>query len=123
MAVVCWAEMSPSAISMVRGAAEKESIYYWRGRRRVTSAALAIAREDVVRQREQGVALRARRKRIQRLLGDFGEFRCAAIRVLDRSVRFKAHRSIEYAYRRASEFAEIAKQPLYSFPPSAERDA
>ncbi len=33
------------------------------------------------------------------------------------------HRSIDYAYRRAAEFAEIAKQPLYSFPPSAERDA
>src|SRR3984893_15498898 len=32
-------------------------------------------------------------------------------------------RSIEYAYRRASELAERAKKPLYSFPPSAERDA
>jgi len=35
----------------------------------------------------------------------------------------KHHRSIDYAYRRASEFAEIAKRPLYAFPPSAERDA
>ena len=35
----------------------------------------------------------------------------------------KQHRSIEYAYRRASELAEIAKKPLYAFPPSAERDA
>ena len=35
----------------------------------------------------------------------------------------KHHRSIDYAYRRASEFAEIAKTPLYAFPPSAERDA
>ena len=35
----------------------------------------------------------------------------------------KEHRSIDYAYRRASEFAEVAKQPLYAFPPSAERDA
>ena len=35
----------------------------------------------------------------------------------------KEHRSIEYAYRRASELAERAKKPLYSFPPSAERDA
>ena len=35
----------------------------------------------------------------------------------------KQHRSIDYAYRRASEFAEIAKKPLYAFPPSAERDA
>jgi octaprenyl-diphosphate synthase len=33
------------------------------------------------------------------------------------------HRSIDYAYRRATEFAERAKQPLYVFPPSAERDA
>jgi octaprenyl-diphosphate synthase len=35
----------------------------------------------------------------------------------------REHRSIEYAYRRASELAERAKKPLYSFPPSAERDA
>ena len=33
------------------------------------------------------------------------------------------HRSIDYAYRRASEFADRAKKPLYVFPPSAERDA
>jgi octaprenyl-diphosphate synthase len=35
----------------------------------------------------------------------------------------KEHRSIEYAYRRASEFADRAKKPLYAFPPSSERDA
>ena len=35
----------------------------------------------------------------------------------------KQHRSIDYAYHRASELAEIAKTPLYAFPPSAERDA
>jgi octaprenyl-diphosphate synthase len=35
----------------------------------------------------------------------------------------KEHRSMDYAYRRASEFAERAKKPLYVFPPSAERDA
>ncbi len=35
----------------------------------------------------------------------------------------KTHRSLEYAYRRASEFAERAKKSLYGFPPSAERDA
>jgi octaprenyl-diphosphate synthase len=33
------------------------------------------------------------------------------------------HRSIDYALRRASEFAERAKKPLYVFPPSSERDA
>ena len=33
------------------------------------------------------------------------------------------HRSIDYANRRAVEFAERAKKPLYAFPPSAERDA
>jgi len=33
------------------------------------------------------------------------------------------HRSIDYAYRRAVEFAERARQPLYVFPPSSERDA
>ena len=32
-------------------------------------------------------------------------------------------RSIDYAYRRAVEFAERAKKPLYAFPPSSERDA
>jgi octaprenyl-diphosphate synthase len=35
----------------------------------------------------------------------------------------KEHRSIDYAERRAIEFAERAKRPLYAFPPSAERDA
>jgi octaprenyl-diphosphate synthase len=33
------------------------------------------------------------------------------------------HRSIDYAYRRAEEFAERAKKPLHVFPASAERDA
>ncbi len=33
------------------------------------------------------------------------------------------HRSIDYAYRRAVEFAGRAQKPLYAFPPSAERDA
>jgi octaprenyl-diphosphate synthase len=35
----------------------------------------------------------------------------------------REHRSIEYAARCASDFAERAKKPLYAFPPSAERDA
>ena len=35
----------------------------------------------------------------------------------------KEHASIDYAYRRAMDFAERAKKPLYAFPPSAERDA
>jgi octaprenyl-diphosphate synthase len=34
-----------------------------------------------------------------------------------------AHASIDYAYRRAVEFAECAKRPLYAFPPSSEREA
>ena len=33
------------------------------------------------------------------------------------------HRSIDYAVRRASEYAERAKKPLHVFPPSFERDA
>jgi len=33
------------------------------------------------------------------------------------------HASIDYAYRRAVEFAERAKKPLYAFTPSSERDA
>ena len=35
----------------------------------------------------------------------------------------KQHASIDYAYRRAVEYAERAKKPLYAFPPSSERDA
>jgi octaprenyl-diphosphate synthase len=35
----------------------------------------------------------------------------------------KDHRSIDYAYSRAVEFAERAKTPLCVFPPSSERDA
>jgi octaprenyl-diphosphate synthase len=35
----------------------------------------------------------------------------------------KEHASIDYAYRRAMEFGERAKKPLYAFPPGAERDA
>ena len=33
------------------------------------------------------------------------------------------HRSIDYAFDRAVEYAERAKKPLYAFPPSSERDA
>jgi octaprenyl-diphosphate synthase len=33
------------------------------------------------------------------------------------------HRSIDYAYRRATEYAERAKRRLSAFPPSSERDA
>ncbi len=35
----------------------------------------------------------------------------------------KDHRSIDYAYHRAVEFAERAKKPLHAFPPGSERDA
>ena len=35
----------------------------------------------------------------------------------------KEHASIDYAYRRAVEYAERAKNSLYAFPPSSERDA
>jgi octaprenyl-diphosphate synthase len=35
----------------------------------------------------------------------------------------KQHASIDYAYRRAVEYAERAKKPLYAFPASSERDA
>jgi octaprenyl-diphosphate synthase len=33
------------------------------------------------------------------------------------------HRSIDYAFRRAEEYAERARKPLSAFPPSSERDA
>jgi octaprenyl-diphosphate synthase len=35
----------------------------------------------------------------------------------------KKHRSIDYAFHRAVEYAERAKKPLSAFPPSSERDA
>ena len=35
----------------------------------------------------------------------------------------KDHASIDYAYRKAVDFAERAKKPLYAFAPSSERDA
>jgi octaprenyl-diphosphate synthase len=35
----------------------------------------------------------------------------------------KEHASIDFAYRRAVEFAERAKKPLHAFPPSSEREA
>jgi octaprenyl-diphosphate synthase len=35
----------------------------------------------------------------------------------------KEHRSLDYAYRCATDFAERAKKPLHAFPPSSERDA
>jgi octaprenyl-diphosphate synthase len=37
--------------------------------------------------------------------------------------RLREHASIDYAYRRAEEFAARAKTPLYAFPRSPERDA
>jgi octaprenyl-diphosphate synthase len=37
--------------------------------------------------------------------------------------RLRDHASIDYAYRRAVEFADGAKKHLYAFPPSPERDA
>ena len=35
----------------------------------------------------------------------------------------KTHRSIDYAYQCALDYAERAKKPLHAFPPSSERDA
>src|SRR5258706_70027 len=37
--------------------------------------------------------------------------------------RMKEHASIDFAYRRAADYAERAKKHLYAFPPSAEREA
>src|SRR5262249_21838702 len=37
--------------------------------------------------------------------------------------RLREHASIDYAYRRAVEYADGAKKHLYAFPPSPERDA
>src|SRR5437867_12361657 len=67
--------MSPSRISNVN-----------RGRIKEITQALTIARQDVIGQREQRVALGAWRKRVERRLGDLGELRRAPIRVVDRAV-------------------------------------
>ena len=40
---------------------------------------------------------------------------------LVRSLR--EHASIDFAYRRAADYAERAKKHLYAFPPSSEREA
>ncbi len=50
--------------------------------------------------------------------------RTASVEQWDALMRIlREHRSIDYAYRRAVEYGERAKKPLYAFPPSAERDA
>src|SRR5258707_7167277 len=68
--------MLPSAISTVSG-----------GRlNAIKSCGLTVPREDVIRQREQRVACRAGRKRVELLLRPVREFDSAPIRVIDRRV-------------------------------------
>src|SRR4029450_13902887 len=69
-----WAAMSPSAISRVK-------LGSWNAITRST-----IAREHVIRQGEQGVALRAGRERVEVLLGAIGELGRTAVGVIDRRV-------------------------------------
>src|SRR3989442_10781729 len=78
MASVACAAMSQSSIFNVN-----------RGRMKEVTRALTVARQDIVGQREQRVALRAWRKRVERRLGDLGELRRAPIRVVDRPVMFE----------------------------------
>jgi octaprenyl-diphosphate synthase len=59
-----------------------------------------------------------------RIVGDIIATRTVASDQWSELLRsLKEHASIDYAYRRAGEFAERAKKPLYCFPSSSERDA
>jgi octaprenyl-diphosphate synthase len=59
-----------------------------------------------------------------RIVRDIISSRTVAQEQWDRLLRtLKEHRSIDYAYKRAVDFAERAKKPLHAFPPSSERDA
>jgi len=59
-----------------------------------------------------------------RIVRDIISSRTVAQEQWDRLLRtLKEHRSIDYAYKRAVDFAERAKRPLHAFPPSSERDA
>jgi octaprenyl-diphosphate synthase len=60
----------------------------------------------------------------ERIVRDIIHRRSATEEQWDRLLRIlREHRSIDYAYRRAIDYGERAKKPLYAFPPSAERDA
>jgi octaprenyl-diphosphate synthase len=60
----------------------------------------------------------------ERIVRDIIASRTASEEQWDQLLRILAeHRSIDYAYRRAVDYAERAKKPLYAFPPSSERDA
>jgi octaprenyl-diphosphate synthase len=60
----------------------------------------------------------------RRIVGDIIASRTVAAEQWSELLRsLKEHASIDYAVRRASEYAERAKKPLYAFPPSSERDA
>src|SRR5229473_7151779 len=79
MASVDSAAMSPSAISRTRGGTEKQ----------VKPVRLSVARQDVVREREKCIPLRAGRKRVERLLGALGKLHGLAVRIVDRRVRLE----------------------------------
>src|SRR5712691_2917655 len=66
---------SPSAISSVSGGRPNEIM---------SARRLPIARQNVIGQREERVALRAGRKRVERFLRALGEVDRAAVRVVDR---------------------------------------
>jgi len=60
----------------------------------------------------------------QRIVRDIIASRTATEEQWQRLIRvLREHRSIDYAYKRAVDYGERAKKPLYAFPPSAERDA
>src|SRR4029453_1938595 len=73
MASVASAAMSPSVISNLSGG-------------RLNANKLAVARENIVGQREKCVAFRARRKHVEWFLRAFGELGRATVRIVERSM-------------------------------------
>src|SRR6476620_4326890 len=89
MASVDSSAMSPSVISNLTGGRLNASIAVLVTAAAQCGSALPIAGQDVVGQCEQRVALGTRRKRVEGLFGAFGEFRRAAIRVVERAMLFE----------------------------------
>src|SRR5262245_15019494 len=79
--------MSPSAISSVRAGRLKAITA---GSRAYARNGSAVTRQHVIGQREERVALGARRKHVEMLLGALGVFDSAAVGVIDRGVLAKA---------------------------------
>src|SRR4029077_8858775 len=113
--------MSPSAISRVRGGTENaimetliatcELLIYFAIGISATSI-LSVPRQHVVRQRQEGVALRAGRERVERLLRLLREVDGAAVGVVDRRVFLQAAQQfVPLLGRRVARGDDVADDP------------